>query len=255
MSQAAWFLRLFGAPSMRVAKRVAFHEPDFWSAFSSAVLQSSTASSRSILVYVHGFNVSFDQAALRAAQLGADLKVAHTAFFSWPSAARFLKYPTDEATIEASIPAICRFLLTLIKVSDAQDVHLVAHSMGNRGLLHALHKVLPQLRRIMPQMRLGQIILAAPDVDVDVFREHTENIAEFCSRATLYASEKDKAVGLSRWLHTYDRAGFIPPTTVVDRVDTVVVTQIDLSMIGHGYYAEAAPVLDNVRIVSHIFTG
>ncbi len=55
------------------------------------------------LVFLHGYSVTFENAAIRAAQLGVDLKVTGAiAFFSWPSRGNPLFYTPDEATIEAS---------------------------------------------------------------------------------------------------------------------------------------------------------
>src|SRR5262245_31066233 len=94
------------------------------------------------LVFLHGFNVTFEDAAIRAAQIGFDLKVlGATAFFSWPSRGRVTAYPADEATIEASEPAIADFLVDFAANCGAEKVHLIAHSMGNRGLLRALQRI------------------------------------------------------------------------------------------------------------------
>src|SRR6202453_1032191 len=87
------------------------------------------------LVFLHGYNVSFADAAIRAAQIGYDLKIpGATAFFSWPSRGDPIAYAADEASIEASERAIADFLVEF------------------RG-----------------KVRFHQIILAAPDVDRDLF--------------------------------------------------------------------------------------
>ncbi len=64
------------------------------------------------LVFIHGFRNSFEEAAIRAAQISYDLKVpGPTAFFNWPSRGTVHAYTVDEATIEASEDAITEFLL------------------------------------------------------------------------------------------------------------------------------------------------
>jgi len=83
----------------------------------------------------------------------------------------------------------------------------------------------------------GQIILAAADVDADVFRQLCAAYAEVASRTTLYVSKRDRAVEASRWLHHFARAGVMPPTLVVPGIDTINVTNVDLTMLGHGYIA------------------
>ncbi|MFK0731826.1 MAG: alpha/beta hydrolase, partial [Gloeotrichia echinulata HAB0833] len=90
-----------------------------------------------------GFNVSFEDAALRAAQIGVDLQVPGImAFYSWPSRGKLVSYPADEATIEASERYIAEFLLNLVQKSGAEKIHIIAHSMGNRGLLRAMQRIL-----------------------------------------------------------------------------------------------------------------
>ncbi len=94
------------------------------------------------LVYLHGYNTDFEDAVIRAAQIGFDLKVpGATACFSWPSRGTVAGYPADEATIEASEGAIARFLLDFAAGCGDAKVNVVAHSMGNRGLLRALQRI------------------------------------------------------------------------------------------------------------------
>ena len=93
------------------------------------------------LFFLHGFNVTFEEAAIRAAQIGFDLKAPLTAFFSWPSRGTVAAYPADEASIEASERAITDFLVDFTAQCGAEKVHVIAHSMGNRGLLRALQRI------------------------------------------------------------------------------------------------------------------
>ena len=67
--------------------------------------------------------------------------------------------------------------------------------------------------------------------------------AQVASRTTLYVSKRDLAVEASRWLHNFPRAGLMPPTLVLPGIDTINVTNVDLTMLGHGYVAEARDVL------------
>jgi pimeloyl-ACP methyl ester carboxylesterase len=101
------------------------------------------------LCFLHGFNVTFADAAIRAAQIGYDLKVpGATAFFSWPSRGSVAAYPVDEASIEASERAITDFLVDFTAHCGAEKVHVIAHSMGNRGLLRALQRIAAQAQTL-----------------------------------------------------------------------------------------------------------
>jgi esterase/lipase superfamily enzyme len=93
----------------------------------------------------------------------------------------------------------------------------------------------------------GQIVLAAADVDADVFRQLAKAYGEVSSRTTLYVSKRDLAVGASRWLHDFARAGLMPPTLVLPGIDTINVTDVDLTMLGHGYVADARAVLTDMH--------
>ena len=195
------------------------------------------------LVYLHGYNVSFDEAAIRAAQIGFDLKVPGAmSFFSWPSRGALGGYAADEASIEASEAAITDFLVRLATDSGAARLHVIAHSMGNRGLLRAIQRITAQAASTAG-IRFGQVFLAAPDLDVGLFRDLATFYPKISERTTLYVSARDRALEASHWIHQFDRVGYAPPVTVVDGIDTVEVTGLDLSILGHGYFAEAHGVL------------
>jgi esterase/lipase superfamily enzyme len=201
----------------------------------------------SVLVYIHGYNVSFEESAIRAAQIGFDLKVPGiTSFFSWPSRGTAAGYAADEATVEASADQLSQFLVTMARGSGSNRVHIIAHSMGNRALLQAFHRATARAA-IESGVRFGQIFLAAPDVDSDVFRELASVYPGISERTTLYVSGRDRAVEASNWLHQYARAGYAPPVTVLGGIDTVEVSNIDLTLLGHGYYAEAHDVLRDMN--------
>ncbi|MEH1823042.1 MAG: alpha/beta hydrolase [Nostoc sp.] len=221
-------------------------ENNFWDEI-QRTLQANQPDERSALVFIHGFNVSFEDAALRAAQIGVDLQVAGImAFYSWPSRGKLAGYPADEATIEASEKYITEFLLNLAQKSGAEKIHIIAHSMGNRGLLRAMQRILAQVQA-ESKVSFGQIFLAAPDVDPDIFEELAVAYQSLAERTTLYISAKDKALATSGIIHDHPRVGFFPPITVVDGIDTVEVSNIDLTLLGHGYFADARDLLQDMH--------
>jgi esterase/lipase superfamily enzyme len=223
-----------------------FDEVSFLTAVRQA-LQGSELDERSALVFIHGFNVSFEDAALRAAQIGVDLKQQGImAFYSWPSKGKLAGYPADGETIAASEQYITEFLLNLVQKSGANKVHIIAHSMGNRGLLRAMDKILEKVQTEV-DIKFGQIFLAAPDVDPDLFQELAKAYQQLSERTTLYVSAKDKALATSGILHDHPRVGFFPPITVVEGIDTVEVSNIDLTFLGHGYFADARDLLVDIH--------
>lgn len=232
-------------------------EPAFWSSVAQS-LRADGAGPGDAIVFLHGFNVSFEAAAICAAQIGADLNVpgGAMAFFSWPSHGRVLGYLADEASIEASEVQITSFLEDFVVKAGARRVHLIAHSMGNRGLLRAVNRIATNAVAGAGKP-FGQIILAAPDVDRRTFEMLHKAYAAVAERTTLYVSSKDHAVRSSRGLHAMDRVGLTPPVTVLPHIDTVSVTKVDLSFLGHGYVAGCRPVLTDIHqlLVSDIEPG
>ena len=230
-------------------QRVEPRERDAFFTEIHAAMQAArdTGSAPHALFFLHGFNVSFENAAIRAAQIGFDLRVpGTTAFFSWPSRGSVAAYPADEATIEASERAITDFLVDFATNCGAEKVHVIAHSMGNRGLLRALQRIAANAA-VQGKVKFGQIFLAAPDVDRDLFLDLASLYPEHSERTTLYASDADLPVHLSAKLHDAPRAGYFKPYTVVPGVDTVAVPNFDLDLLGHGYFAQAEALLHDIH--------
>lgn len=240
-----WWYRIGrGEDRLRLGTVTALDRLSFWAEVSQQVLANAEVGDA--VVFIHGYNVSFEAAALRAAQIGADLALGGAmALFSWPSRGRLLGYPADEATIEASEPYITQFLVDFARRSGARAVHVIAHSMGNRGLLRAVTRIAGNAAAESPKP-FGQIILAAPDVDSETFRGLAAAYPLVAARTTLYVSRADLAVRTSRILHGADRIGFTPPITIVNGIDTVNVTGVDLSLLGHGYVGENRSVLHDM---------
>jgi len=229
-------------------QRVERQERDAFFADIQAALQAARDGGQAphALFFLHGFNVTFEDAAIRAAQIGVDLKVpGATAFFSWPSRGSVAAYPADEATIEASEQAITDFLVDFTGRCGADKVHIIAHSMGNRGLLRALQRI-AATAETRGKVRFGQVFLAAPDVDRDLFLDLARLYPEHAERTTLYASNGDLAVHLSAKLHDAPRAGYFTPYTVAPGVDTVAVPDFDLDLLGHSYFAQAEALLHDI---------
>ena len=221
------------------------NEIDFWTAISQqwSVLDPWN---RHAVIFVHGYNVSFEGAALRAAQIGYDLSInGAMAFFSWPSQGRTSDYPVDEDAIEQSEIPIADFMIDFAAKSGADVVHIIAHSMGNRGVLRAVNRIADRAEQ-QSGVPFGQIALAAADVNANTFRSLCGAYSRVAKRTTLYVSEGDLAIGASVWLHKFPRVGLLPPVFVVSGIDTVNVANVDLSFLGHGYVAEARSVLTDM---------
>ena len=238
-------------------------------------LSSRVASSRGreALVFVHGFNVTFEDSLRRTAQLAYDLGFdGAPVAFTWPS--RSIGMSTLEAFVTTLSPgagtalfafasrreysaaeensdlaafSLKEFLSEVRKRSGATTIHLIAHSMGGRVLARALSELEePQQSRRVASLR--QIVLAAPDINVEVFKRLAEGFRLKADRITLYASSKDHALALSKQIHDHPRAGETGAGIVVmPGIDTIDVSAVDTDLDGHSYYA------DNRSVISDIF--
>jgi esterase/lipase superfamily enzyme len=207
------------------------------------------SSEPAILIFIHGYNTSFEDAAIRTAQITYDLQFPGQAvFYSWPSEAKLELYTSDENNIEWTIPHFEGFLNLLLTSVGANMVNAIAHSMGNRILTRAVHRLdyadLPE-----NSAKLRNVIFAAPDIDADTFKQFAKNFQEKAERLTLYASSNDKALAASKLVHGgYPRAGDSGDNlVVVDGLDTIDASSVDTSLLGHSYFG------DNRSIISDIF--
>jgi esterase/lipase superfamily enzyme len=206
------------------------------------------ANGNSAFVFVHGYNVTFEDAARRTAQIAYDLKIAGVPIlYSWPSQGRLLDYAIDETNVVWTTPHLRQFLTDVARQSGAKQIHLIAHSMGNRALTGALRDISMQPFDA-PRPQFDQVLLTAPDIDADVFKnELVPAIAKTAKRVTLYASSRDEALLLSKKLHGYPRAGEAGEGIVIaPGMDTVDVTSVDTSLLGHSYYGDSGTVLADI---------
>lgn len=215
-------------------------------------LATSAAFKDHAVVFVHGFNTSFDNALYRTAQIAYDLKFDGAPFvYSWPSGGKVASYTYDRGSAEQAEPHLAEFLDLVVKESGAKTISLIAHSMGNELLL----RVLERMRPTAPDgVVISQVIFAAPDVDRDKFTNIARQITNFAQGVTLYAASNDKALGYSaRFWGGVPRAGDVPASgpLIVPGVDTIDVTTVSTDSLGlnHSGYAENATLLNDIRIL------
>jgi esterase/lipase superfamily enzyme len=209
---------------------------------------------RDALVFVPGFNTSFEEVARRTAQTSYDLGFTGAPImFSWPSDGSFLSYLSDREDIEWSVPHIDRFLTELLEEARPRRLHLIAHSMGNEGLLRALTLIALRRGADAPPI-FDNVILAAPDFDAQIFVEQTApRVRGLSKRWTVYVSDKDGALNVSSRIRSAKRLGL--PISLAAGVDTVDATGIEVTPWSvpefHSYYATKRLVIaDLIGVLS-----
>ena len=184
-------------------------------------------------MFIHGFNVAFDDAIYRTAQIAYDLGFDGPPItYSWPSEGGVRNYTHDKTTNELTIPNLRWFLEDVVKRLHAQVVHVIAHSMGTYALVRALEQM-ESGGQTAPH--LNSVILAAPDIDARVFTQLSSSITRAADHVVLYASSRDKALLASKEVNGDNRAGDVGPVTVIDGIDTVDASNLTTDFIGHSY--------------------
>jgi esterase/lipase superfamily enzyme len=206
-----------------------------------AALQA--AEGKELLVFLHGFNVTFEEAALRAAQFAKDSKFRGIVLlFSWPSQGAILGYSGDEDRALSSADRLAAFLKGL-ENGPWKRVHLLAHSMGSRVMLAGLAD------NPRPALPLGQLVFAAADVYVPFFEEKFPKLQNAGKlSATSYASKKDRALLLSSLLHRGARVGIVEDIPyVTEGLESIDASAVDEGILGHGYWSGQRPLITDLR--------
>jgi len=215
-----------------------------------AELRRKIADSREkqALVFIHGFNTTFTDAARRTAQIAYDLGFdGVAAFYSWPSHGSLspLGYNSDVRNADLTVAQFKQFLTDLSGNTQAKTIHLIAHSMGNRVLTRALS----EMSLAASNARFRKVILMAPDIDAGLFRQLAVQMKSQAGEITLYASSRDLALKASETYAGYPRAGEGGNGIVVmPGLITIDASDVDTSLMGalHQYYGDSRAILSDV---------
>lgn len=222
-------------------------------ASANSLIRASSAFKDQAFVFVHGYNVGFDDALYRVAQLAYDLQFDGVPFlYSWPSARDIGAYAADMAAAAQAHPHLEEFVRLILDRTDARTVHIIAHSMGHEPVLAALQN----LRQVPPagRSKFGQLVLAAPDIARNDFAHRLAELEGLAPGATLYASSKDLAMRASRvWHRGQARAGDVPPEgpLVVRGAYTIDATYLgtDVLAVNHSGYAESRELINDISLL------
>jgi esterase/lipase superfamily enzyme len=185
---------------------------------------------RDVLVHVHGFNHTFEQSVIAAARLADGIEFrGETLAFSWPSKGSLFDYGYDRESAMWSRDGLERVLTRLIENPNVARIHIVAHSIGTMVAMEALRQT--YARRGPPLVaRLGAVVFAAPDIDMDVFRSSVERVSALASRITVVVASNDRALAVSGWIAGTTRVG----TADKDELKGMGLQVIDASHEGWG---------------------
>lgn len=218
-------------------------------------------------VYVHGYNSRFDTAALTIAELWHFLgREGVPILYSWPSGVGTLGYLAEREYGEASIGHLKTFLLALRGCEELERIHIIAHSRGCDIVTRALQELhirfRAQGRETRGELRLGHLVLAAPDLDMYVARQRflAEDVQNVPERLTIYTSPEDRAISISRWFHGGDsRLGSVERDELSDsnllsfarvsNIDVVVSLAERTNFLAHRYFTDSPAVSSDLVLL------
>ena len=206
---------------------------------------------RRVIVFIHGFNNRFDDAVYRFAQIVHDSQVkAVPVMFTWPSRGSVWAYGYDRESTNYSRDALENLLQFLSRDPSVGEISVLAHSMGNWVTLEALRQMAIRDGRVNPKIKA--VMLAAPDVDINVFSRQIALIAPKGPNITLFVSQDDRALAVSRRVWgDIPRLGAIDPTVepyktelAQDKITTIDLTKLNSDdRLNHGKFASSPEVV------------
>lgn len=228
---------------MSSSSRIPLNEYDFEANIRRNLLYKPKQE-RTIVLFVHGFYTSFDEAVERTALVALQLGIpAVPVAYVWPSANQLTGYLHDEDVAHASEIPFSKFLQSLLDHNPDANVVIVCHSMGSRVVAGALTEL---IREHNDLGGLSHVIFAAADIPISTFQV----LWPFLSAVTkvgygFYASDHDLALRLSSCIHWQTRLGegglrlWPPPGAMSVDVSTA---GGPLSHLGHSYIVDSAQV-------------
>jgi len=220
-------------------------------------------------VFVHGYNNDFEHAVSVIAAIWHFLpRQGVPIAYTWPAGKGGLRgYFYDRESGEYTIFHLKELLRILSSIEELDKVHLIAHSRGTDVLLTALREILIERGGVdyIPSgdRKLGNVIIAAPDLDLEVIsqRVSAEEIAGKIDRLTVYMSKTDEAIGMSTWLFvSQKRMGRVTEADVPEAMrqrakskihegGALIDANVQSGFIGHSYFYSHPAVLSDLVLI------
>jgi esterase/lipase superfamily enzyme len=204
---------------------------------------------KDVLIYVHGFNQTFETAALDAARLSDGIRFrGETMLFSWPSKARLSDYIYDRESAMWSRDAFESMVDHLIADPQVGRINIVAHSMGTMLTVEVLRQLYDRRGRAVVD-NLGAVVLAAPDIDIDSFSSSINRIGPLRDKITVLVAANDRALDVMKQL-----AGGVTRVGTVEAeklqalgLRVIDASQVAVGGVNHDLFLSNAKVRQEVR--------
>ena len=233
---------------------------------------------KEVIIYIHGYNNDFTDAAYQLAEVWHFLGRKHVPIlYTWPAGHEGISglrgYNYDRESSEFTIYHLKQFLKSLGSMDEIKKIHIIAHSRGTDVLVSALREIILEIRAggkdPKKELRIANVILAAPDIDYEVILQRVvaEHSVAGVGQATVYTSPSDKAIRISEWLYgSLARIGHLGSKEVKSRLTDEQMNYIEENSsmkfieftgksdtVGHGYFSSNGAVSSD--LITLINTG
>ena len=208
-----------------------------------------------VVIFIHGFNVKFEEAVLRASQIKYDLKFSgDVVLYTWPAGAedgllnKFLINDTYKLNFQNAVASRIAFKGFFTSLKDSgKKIHVIVHSMGHQVVL----PILDELYRENNSKFIEELVLNAPDYDSKDFIGISKNLKNSSKRITVYCSPGDNALVASGKVNSNKRVGSCEK---IDGIDMINVNPVDapflgIGGLGHGYYSSRPVLTDLYQVI------
>ena len=208
--------------------------------------------SRKVFVFIHGYNTLFAEGLYRFAQVVHDSKATGVpVLFTWASRGKLAAYVYDNNSATAARDDL-EHTLRLLLASNADQVNILAHSMGNWVTVEALRQIKIS-GNLQYASKFGDVFLAAPDIDIDVFKSQMRRFGKPRKPFYIVLSKDDKALGFSKFIAGGENR--VGDDSNIQELAALGATVIDLTDVkgddpsNHDKFVQLATVAPELRAV------
>ncbi len=218
----------------------------------------ATSKRKDVYIYVHGYKVIFENPVLVTTELWHFLGYDGVFIaYSWPATPSKWAYLKDSETAEGFARNLRIFIKYLAEETNAEQIHIVGYSAGTRLVARSFEQLAlmhygSTPEKIRDELRIGNLILIGSDVDRQVFGAYVaDGLLEVPRHVSVYLSEADKALSMSRFLTRRERLGQMWTSMPEDVSKYFDDNEADISLInvteaeggtegnGHGYFRQS----------------
>lgn len=235
--------------------------------------QMEQTDSKDVFVFVHGYNVNFENPLLMTVQLWHYLGCKGSFIsYGWPATTQGTAYLKDLDTASMSARELRIFLDFLAEQEEINQIHILGYSAGTRLVTQALYQKALQMTNVpekeaLAKTKLGTVILASSDMDRGLFGSYLrDGQLNILKKMYLYSSSKDMILGASQAIHFAPRMGQTIKESEINQKDRDAIKSNDklrlidvshadqiISNGGHFYFLESPWVSNDVLLT--LLTG